>query len=465
MGLRRALLSVVCVSWVGCSGSAPSPATPTGTESNRDSSGACSERLAATGSPVAPKPVAAPVSRLGVEVRVPIETIDEALRAQVPATVAQANRQPVGAAGRATYTVTRGKASYDVKGDDLIVTLPLNAEISVCKPIGSLCIGYGRCSPRFNVTTQLPLRLDARGKASGMKMEVVADRACRIAGVDVTPRLLSEARDQADSVRKDIARHWKLPEGALDQAWAKLRTPLPAGPGACLRLDPERLIQHEPKREADALVWRASLEGRAEMSTCSDKTQDPASAEKSRPVLETGPADVWPPNFEPLVEVPWTDVTSELMRALTSGSPGRTRVTSVEATATGTLGAEAAASATALFLRLNLEGELCGEAHFASDIFGGSGAGPKLNHSRPLEPTSPKLSEFAKILDAAPPLTLDTKPTEAVKSAAAWLDRLADQRVEVSVESSEPSSPAFMADARALWAATKVPLVLRVDVK
>ncbi len=181
-------------------------------------------------------PPAYPRSAVRASLDVPVSSLQDMLSAQVPVVLAQHKDRPIGAPGRATYTVRRGRFALATDDAALTLSVPVTADISVCKPIAGLCLRYGQCSPAFDVHVGLRTTLASDYRVPPPTAGLRATKGCVI-GVDVTQQLEALAQAELSNISRRIAQSWPNTQDAVNAVWAELRKPLPIAPGRCLLLD------------------------------------------------------------------------------------------------------------------------------------------------------------------------------------------------------------------------------------
>src|SRR5688572_26842274 len=114
--------------------------------------------------PTLPGPVAAPWLRAGeawLSIDVPVTALEAEFERHVPRMLAAEEDRPIGSPGLVTYRVTRDKPRLRAADGRLTATLPVEIDLSLCKPLGSLCIGYGSCTPAYDVKATWDLTLSS----------------------------------------------------------------------------------------------------------------------------------------------------------------------------------------------------------------------------------------------------------------------------------------------------------------
>lgn len=135
-----------------------------------------------------------PASQLWVNVSIPSERIIKQIERLLPQPLAQEKDRPVGAPGNATFKVTHGTPSLKNEKDGIQVRLPVNADISVCKPLGNSCLRYGQCEPAFDARFSFQTLWDKHYRTEAPRGSISATKKCVI-GLDVTSRIEKIAQD------------------------------------------------------------------------------------------------------------------------------------------------------------------------------------------------------------------------------------------------------------------------------
>lgn len=161
-----------------------------------------------------PTSVRYPVSHLVVHGQISERWLNAQLDKRVSRTVAQEDERDLGVAGLATYRVQRGDLSLHQQQGEVWATLPLAAEISLCKPFGQSCFRYGSCSPKFDIEAHLDEELSQNYALEAPQLRSIVRRGCRI-GIDVTPQIDAIVRRELAQAQKELARGWpQLPAHA-----------------------------------------------------------------------------------------------------------------------------------------------------------------------------------------------------------------------------------------------------------
>lgn len=320
-------------------------------------------RACATALPAAPPalenpgPVAVPTSRLALRAEVSFDRIAREVERQVPTSLASAAKKPIGAPGRVTYQVTRGRPEVGLSGTDLDIRFVANASVEVCKPLGPLCPVYGSCSPSLNVRTKIPLAIGedyALGKSS-VGLDVA--RPCAIVGLDVTDKMMQAAEGASRDAKKKVDESIPPIRPLAARAWADAQKPLPLPQGGCVTLRPERLSSTRPRAESGALVLSFAVMGQVSLhETC---PAEAAARPTPLPPLERADGSDETSVLFAVATVSWGDVEKALASALVdAGGPSAPSALSIRGV--GVRGHRADSGAV-VALRLTLEGEACGD--------------------------------------------------------------------------------------------------------
>ena len=187
-----------------------------------------------------------PASTVVVKLAVPTSRIQRELDKQVPRGLASAKRQPVGSAGEVTYNVTRGSFGFALKDDRLVVSTPIAAKVSVCKPLGPLCPTYGRCAPKMMASASVPLLLDEAYRLGKPTVGYGISEGCSIVGMNVTSKIREVADARIGGVRGRIDRMMPDVPALAARAWKEVIAPR-AFDGGCVWLQVDRVEQAKPE--------------------------------------------------------------------------------------------------------------------------------------------------------------------------------------------------------------------------
>ncbi len=323
----------------------------------------CSERLPAARVELPPAPATeAPVSRVAVTISAAPRAIAREIERQVPVTLANVRRQPVGAPGEASYRVRRGPFGVALSGERLFVTTPVTVDIEVCKPFGALCIRYGTCQPELSASVSLPVTLSRDYALGPARAAIELTRPCYILGNDVSGAIRDAARAQVAQIEGRVNRALPDLRPAVAEAWQLLRLPIALDRGTCVRIEPEVLEQQKPRLVERAITTRLSIKGKV-------RVERPCQAGPNAALTLPEPqstSDLAPGvRLEIPIQVGWDEVSSELTRSLAAGTGPRSalRIVNVRARAASHDGAGAVA------LETTLEGPVCGDVTFVAEAF------------------------------------------------------------------------------------------------
>ena len=266
------------VIWAGTATSCATPAEEPRSPSERGPrEDTCEQAIApSTFAPRAPDDEPkVPPSRLVIELAVAETALERILDARIPKGLGSASRQPIGAPGEVTYTVSRGAPDATLAGDTLEVKVPIHAAVEICKPIGRLCPTYGACQPNLVATTRVPLRLDEDYGIEPPKVEVRVTRGCRIAGFDVTDEVQRAAAGARRRAERQIAMAIPDLRATMTRATGLLSRPVAVGQDRCLRITPEAISQGAPTSRKGMLETSFEVRGTVEPTPCDARFPSP----------------------------------------------------------------------------------------------------------------------------------------------------------------------------------------------
>jgi hypothetical protein len=269
----------------------------------------------AAGEPVfeSPRPVGAVPSQVTIEVLAATSWLKSQIESEVPTQLAE-GEQSVGVPGRVSYKVHRGAFGFDLAGSSLVVSTPVTADVSLCKPIAGFCPVLGRCSPNLSVTATVPLVLDESCRIGKTEVRTELVRGCRILGFDVSEEVSSRAAKEARKVERQIESMRARLQPGLEMGWELLRQPLTLGSLGCLQIRPERALQRTPKLEKGTLSTAVTLEGTLTLApTCTNL----AKVAKTSPRWEVSP-QVPETHVQVPVPISWANTITELTRTIAS---------------------------------------------------------------------------------------------------------------------------------------------------
>jgi len=208
-----------------------------------------------------------PSGELWLSIDVPLTVIESEFEKHVPRTLAAEERRPIGAPGEVTYRVTRGKPKLRGADGRLTATLPVNIELSLCKPFGSLCIGYGSCSPAYDVKASWDLTLGADHELPDVRLSQKVTEKCSV-GIDVTEHVTRVVKDQLREAEARIDQELPPLGPWVDRAIAEMTRPSLLRVGECVALAPTELLLDGPKTDGGRLTFSVGLAGTMEGTAC-----------------------------------------------------------------------------------------------------------------------------------------------------------------------------------------------------
>ncbi|NLE89297.1 MAG: DUF4403 family protein [Myxococcales bacterium] len=271
---RSARLALFVLALLGGSCSKPGPDAVAPGPASPGAAGdlLCRDTWQAPPPPLEPAPpLTWPTSHLSLTARVPVSAVVDELSKQVPERLVTNQRRGLGAAGRATYSVRRGTPRLVAKSGALEVQVPIEADVDVCKPFGSTCIRYGGCRPAFLATFRVADALDERYRLAPPRGSLEATRRCVI-GIDVTPRILEEARKEIRNVERTLERSLPDLEQEASQLWRAVQAEERLGEDTCLRFVPQALTHTPARLSRDHLELELGLSGDLQVGACGSRT-------------------------------------------------------------------------------------------------------------------------------------------------------------------------------------------------
>jgi hypothetical protein len=281
----------------------------------------------------APRPVRAVASQVTVDLVASTGWLKARLEQEVPVRLAQ-GEQSAGIAGRVHFGVRRGSFDITLSETNLVVTTPVHADVTVCKPVVGFCPVLGRCYPSLAVTATVPIVLDEHYEIGPSTVETQLVRGCRILGFDVSGEVARRAAQEASGVKRRIDRLRPNLKPWVERGWQHAHNPISLGPLGCLRLRPERVSQRTPELRDGLLSTALTVSGSLSLERTCPESSDSADPPEPPPELA-----LTEQSTETRVELPmrvgWDTVSSELSRALTTGKH-ELSVTDVRARAVAT---------------------------------------------------------------------------------------------------------------------------------
>lgn len=345
-------------------------------------------------------PPGKPHSLLFTEIDVAESELISAIERAVPVQLARAQDRAIGAPGKATYTVRRGRPRLQFEDQTVEVIVPISATIDVCKPIGSMCLGYGHCEPEFEASFRLSSVPGQNYQWGAPRGQIKTKKKCVI-GIDVTPQLESLARQEMSRVEQQVKSELPRLDLLLQSGLEAARSPIALGDPqdkGCFRASIERTLFLPPRKEGQRI--RLGVGARGELEPIADCRR--AATRQSLPLSETlavpkAPSQsvVW---FSRELSLPYLRET--LHKKLTNRAPGTLQVRDVELLLTS----------QGVAFRLELTGNVCGSFWIL---------------------TRQEVDETERILRFLPAELDETLGTELRSFLVTWMK----ERAEVSLES------------------------------
>ncbi|MBK7582575.1 MAG: DUF4403 family protein [Myxococcales bacterium] len=322
----------------------------------------CSQRVDATPFTAAPPPaLPAQRSRIGVDVRAELSALERELGRAVPVTLASEQRRPVGAPGEVSYVVRRGRFGLSLGPDRLLVNVPVEVEVEICKPLGPFCPTYGRCSPRLAAVASVPLYFDENYAVGRSRVGISLQRSCVIAGIDAAPQIKSQAAREIGNVQRRIDASMPDLRGSVAGVWELLHHPIALGRSTCLLITPDRITQSRPKLSKRTLESQLGAEGTL-------RIQDPCEANGSvkpapLPPLTTREDTTRGIELRVPIRASWGDVSAGLTRSIANRGARGSQIwaTKIDASAVSVDGKPA------VLLRTTVAGRACGDLWFLAE--------------------------------------------------------------------------------------------------
>lgn len=256
-------------------------------------------------------------SRVTVEAQAEKAWLERQVADRIPLELGR-GRQRLGLPGRVEYSLRRGAPRLDLEDERLVLGVPVEAEIAVCKPIAGFCPVYGRCSPRLFATVSVPLRLTKDYEVGRSAVDTSMTRGCRIAVFNADREVASRASQQAAELKREIDRGLPSVRPFVEWGWRALHARLDLGPMGCLLTSPKTLSQSQPQLSNGVLSTSVALTGTVALErACPPK----AAAPLDLPELTFTSAPE-PTLVELPLALPWSVVGREVEVALSSGPLG-----------------------------------------------------------------------------------------------------------------------------------------------
>jgi hypothetical protein len=304
-----------------------------------------------------------PQSVVALDVVVDARRVSREIAARVPVVLAQANRQPVGAAGEATYRVTRGGFDVRLTRDDrLAASTPVDVELELCKSFGPVCIVYGRCRPRLQATVSVPALIGPDYSIGKSRAAVDITRSCAIFGTDVSGYLLDAARRETSRLEREVDASMPAPRTYVAAAIRLATLPVAITTTTCIRADPQRIVEQRPRGKGSELTTRLAVLGGVRVEQpCDNATPQP----NERPVPPLEVVDTLPEGIaiDVPIRVGWDAVSTDLTRSLaeSNASADPVRIIRVRAKPTTRTARPAVA------LAVTVDGPVCGDAWLVAE--------------------------------------------------------------------------------------------------
>lgn len=264
-----------------------------------------------------PDPVQPVPSQVTVELTASTAWLTAQLESQVPVALAQ-GEQSAGIAGKVRFGVRRGSFDIALSEHNVVVTTPVDADVTVCKPIAGFCPVLGRCYPRLAVTATVPVVLDEKYEVGASNVETKLVRGCKILGLEVSGEVTRRAAQEAAGVKRRIDRLRPEIRPWVERGWERAQQPISLGLLGCLRIRPEGIAQRAPELRDGVLSTAVTVSGSLSLEQTCPGQPDPPDTPDPPPALavtrETSSTQVELP-----VRVTWETVSSELGRALSAG--------------------------------------------------------------------------------------------------------------------------------------------------
>ncbi len=326
--------------------------------SGHDATGPCTPvEPAPFGLPDAPE-LRPPVSRVVLDAKVPTSVLRREIEKQVPVTLATARRQPVGTPGEVSYQVTRGSIQLALEGTELKVSVPVAAEVEICKPLGPVCLRYGACSPRLLAVAKVPLVLSEDYQVQKSRVTVAVTRGCSIAGFDAAPEIRRQAGRHVADIERRINSSIPDIRPYVQGSFGLLQVPVALSRTQCLRVFPTTLVQSRPRLEGDSIRLRLGASGGVALEDpCAEDTEAGRVGLPPRSLDDSLQEDS---RVEIPVHIGFGEVSAAMTRAATSAPTHGV----LKVRAKGVL----QGGKSRLGLTVSLAGTLCGDATFLADL-------------------------------------------------------------------------------------------------
>lgn len=280
----------------------------------------CEARLAPLSPTFAGSPLEPLRSRVLIDARIETRRALAELDRALPKRLAERRGVDLGDAGRLSFVIDRGPFAVSVASDELSVSVDLQGQADVCKPLGPLgCVGYASCAPGGRASASLRLLLADDYRMLPSRVQIPVTRPCTLSslGIDMTAEVQTQANRQADELRRRIDGAMPDLGAVVSSLWRALSATIPLGDGACAQISPRGVLQTGPRLQDDVLTLGLGVEGEIRVETPCQPAASPPPLPP--PQLER----VLPPGVDlqvPLVTA-WPAVGMALTRALAQAEP------------------------------------------------------------------------------------------------------------------------------------------------
>lgn len=351
--MRRLLVSLCCLTSLGCGAGGGAPSLP-GPELERECSVTLPRARSAAGLVEVVRERSVEPSRVVVELEEPLASVLSELEPRVQRKLA-AGRAGLGPAGSVSYEVERGPLSASVKASSLVIEAAVAARAEACR--GANC--YASCQPEAVVSAEVPLLLRADYGFEPARVSLRFTRGCKVRALgglltlDVTPTLRQQLEPELVRIGHEIDRHVPKLRPELERGYRLAAEPRPLPLLGCFVLAPEGVVQGPVESSSTHLRARFALLARPELRpSCGAPTSTP-----TLPPLQRDPA--LPRTGD--VRLGLVSELAQVERALSSAGQllvagKRARVARAEVRPRG----------SDVSIKLTLAGQICGDVTFAA---------------------------------------------------------------------------------------------------
>jgi hypothetical protein len=270
-------------------------------------------------------------------VELPKPWLEARIAREIPRVLAR-GEEDVGTPGTVRYEVRRGAVSTALAGDELLVRLGIEADVSVCKPLGFVCVIYGRCAPRVAVEARQSLLVSERYAITPGRVRASVLSGCKVLGYDATPEVVERAEAAAAEAERELTRGLPDLSAQAARAWPLLKRPFHRTSSGCARAQRVELVQVSPNLDHDTFVLGMELRADFVVETPCAEAPD---TQAEPPPLTTVTRAPGPGSFVVSELISWTtlevvltrgfaeagrSVRSVTARSSVSGSQRRVRV-------------------------------------------------------------------------------------------------------------------------------------------